>query len=150
MPVFDYRFDVPASLEEVRAYHHDTAALKRLTPPPVIVQLHDIEPMAEGSISRFTLWMGPLPIRWTAVHRNVDPNGFTDIQTDGPAKKWEHTHTFTAKSENLTEVHEHIEYEHLPGSRGWLTRVLFSPLNLNSMFAYRRWRTRRDLARRGT
>ena len=148
MPVFDYRFTVPASLEAVRGFHRDTSALKTLTPPPTIVQLHSIEPMAEGSVSRFTLWVGPLPLRWTAVHRNVSDHGFTDIQQEGPAAKWEHTHTFTQLDNNQTEIHEHIEYEHKQGFWGIVTRLLFSTPNLWFMFGYRRWITRRKLARR--
>ena len=148
MPVFDYRFTVPASLEAVRGFHRDTSALKTLTPPPTIVQLHSIEPMAEGSVSRFTLWVGPLPLKWTAVHRNVSDHGFTDIQQEGPAAKWEHTHTFTQLDNNQTEIHEHIEYEHKQGFWGIVTRLLFSTPNLWFMFGYRRWITRRKLARR--
>ena len=148
MPVFDYRFTVPAGLEAVRSFHRDTSALKTLTPPPPIVQLHAIEPMAEGSVSRFTLWVGPLPLKWTAVHRNVSDHGFTDIQAEGPAAKWEHTHTFTQLDNNQTEIHEHIEYEHKRGFWGIVTRLLFSKPNLWFMFGYRRWITRRKLARR--
>jgi ligand-binding SRPBCC domain-containing protein len=148
MPVFDYRFIVPAGLEAVRDFHRDTSALKTLTPPPTIVQLHSIEPMAEGSISRFTLWVGPLPLKWTAVHRNVSDRGFTDIQAEGPAAKWEHTHTFTRLDDSHTEIHEHIEYAHKRGLWGLVTRLLFSKPNLWFMFGYRRWITRRRLARR--
>lgn len=143
MPIFDFSFRVPASLEAVRQFHHDTSALKRLTPPPTIVQLHEIEPLAEGSVSRFTLWVGPIPLHWTAQHRNVTDHGFTDIQVKGPAQKWEHTHTFVPLDEKQTEIREHIEYEHFPGSRGLLTRVLFAKPNLYFMFSYRRWVTRR-------
>ena len=32
MPVFDYSFTVDAPLEAVRDFHHDTSALKKLTP----------------------------------------------------------------------------------------------------------------------
>ena len=148
MPVFDFHFTVAAPREAVRDFHRDTSALKRLTPPPTIVQLHEIEPLAEGSVSRFTLWVGPLPLRWTAVHKNVGDHGFTDILADGPAKKWEHTHTFTAAAEDLTEVSEHIEYEHKPGFWGLVTRVLFARPNLYLMFTYRKWMTRRYLRRR--
>lgn len=147
MPVFDYRFTVPAGLEAVRDFHRDTSALKTLTPPPTIVQLHSIEPMAEGSVSRFTLWVGPLPLKWTAVHRNVSDRGFTDIQAEGPAAKWEHTHTFTPLDEEHTEIHEHIEYAHKRGLWGLVTRLLFSKPNLWFMFGYRSWITRRRLAR---
>lgn len=146
MPTFDYRFTVNASLKEVRAFHSETQALKRLTPPPSFIQLHEIEPLAEGSVSQFTIWAGPLPLRWTAVHRDVSEHGFTDVQTAGPARKWEHTHTFRPIGDRQTEIHEHIEYEHHPGLRGVLTRILFSPPNLHAMFAYRRWVTRRSLA----
>lgn len=145
MPVFDFRFSVSASLEAVRDYHRDTSALKRLTPPPTIVQLHEIEPLAEGSKSRFTLWVGPLPLHWTAVHRDVSDEGFTDVQTEGPAKKWEHTHRFRALAANATEVHEHIEFEHKSGFWGMVTRVLFARPNLYAMFTYRKIRTRADL-----
>ena len=142
MPVFDYRFTVQASIEAIRDFHHDTSALKRLTPPPTIVQLHDIEPLGEGSTSKFTLWVGPLPLRWTAVHRDVSENGFTDVQAEGPAKRWEHTHTFVPVSETATELREHIEYEHKTGFWGIVTRVLFAKPNLYFMFTYRKFATR--------
>lgn len=142
MPIFDYSFTVPAPLQAVRDFHHDTSALKRLTPPPTIVQLHSIEPLGEGSVSRFTLWVGPLPLRWTAVHRDVSPSGFTDIQAEGPAVKWEHTHTFTAVSPTVTRIDEHIEYEHKRGLWGLVTRLLFSKPNLYFMFTFRKLATR--------
>lgn len=147
MPVFDYRFEVNASLEAVCAFHHDTSALKILTPPPTIVQLHKIEPLAEGSVSRFTLWVGPLPLHWTALHRDVSERGFTDVQVEGPAAKWEHTHRFTPLPHGGTEIHEHIEYEHKSGFWGLMTRLLFARPNLWLMFAYRRAVTRRHLRR---
>ena len=149
MPVFDYAFTVDAPLAAVRDFHRDTSALKRLTPPPTIVQLHSIEPLAEGSVSEFTLWVGPLPLRWKAVHRNVSERGFTDVQASGPAAKWEHTHSFVPLTEGRTEIREHIEYEHKRGFWGLVTRVLFSRVSLWFMFGYRRWVTRRALAPRG-
>jgi ligand-binding SRPBCC domain-containing protein len=147
MPVFDYAFTVDAPVATVRDFHHDTSALKRLTPPPTIVQLHAIEPLGEGSVSTFTLWVGPLPLRWRAVHRNVTDRGFTDVQASGPAAKWEHTHSFVPLADGTTEIREHIEFEHKRGFWGLVTRVLFSRPNLLLMFAYRAWITRRCLAR---
>ena len=142
MPTFDYSFTVNAPLSAVQAFHSDTSALKRLTPPPTIVQLHSIEPLAEGSVSKFTLWVGPLPLRWTAVHRNVSPRGFTDVQAAGPAARWEHTHTFTPLDADTTRIDEHIEFEHKPGFWGMVTRLLFSRPNLLLMFTYRKLATR--------
>lgn len=142
MPTFNYRFTVPASLEAVREFHRDTSALKRLTPPPTIVQLRDIEPLGEGSVSRFTLWVGPLPLKWTATHRDVSDRGFTDVQTSGPAQRWEHTHTFTPLTPESTEISEHVEYEHRSGLWGLVTRILFARPNLYLMFSYRKLATR--------
>lgn len=149
MPVFEYRFLVDAPLEAVREFHRDTRALRRLTPPPTWVQLHEIEPLGEGSVSKFTLWIGPLPLRWTAVHRDVSASGFTDVQAEGPALRWEHTHRFREVAPGRTEIHEHVEYEHRAGRQGWLTRALFAQPNLRAMFAYRKWSTRWHLRRAG-
>jgi ligand-binding SRPBCC domain-containing protein len=147
MPTFDFRFLVEASLPAVREFHHDTRALKRLTPPPTLVQLHEVEPLGEGSVSRFTLWVGPLPLRWRAVHRDVSQTGFTDIQAEGPARRWEHTHRFTAITPQLTEIHEHIEFEHKSGFWGVVTRMLFAYPNLWLMFTWRKFVTRFFLRR---
>jgi ligand-binding SRPBCC domain-containing protein len=142
MPVFDFSFRVDAPVAAVRDFHHDTRALRRLTPPPTFVQLHSIEPLGEGSVSRFTLWVGPLPLPWKAVHRNVSDRGFTDVQAEGPAARWEHTHSFVPLADGATEVREHIEFEHKPGLRGLVTRVLFARPNLWAMFTYRKLVTR--------
>ncbi len=149
MPVFDFRFTVAAPLEAVQEFHADTRALKRLTPPPTIVQLHSIEPMAEGSVSLFTLWVGPLPLKWRAVHRDVTELGFTDVQESGPAKKWEHTHTFKELTPGSTEIHEHIEYEHKSGFWGIVTRLLFNKPSLYITFTYRKLATRWFLRKAG-
>lgn len=146
MSVFDYRFTVRAPLSAVAVFHWDPRTIKKLTPPPLILSVQKIEPMAEGSVSRFTLWMGPIPVRWVAVHSDVDlTRGFTDTQAEGPMKKWVHTHRFTALEPELTEVHEHIEYEHHAGVRGAGTRVMFNGPALRSLFAIRSAITRRAL-----
>ena len=73
MPTFDFRFTIEAPLADVAAFHNDTRVLKRLTPPPILVQLHTFEPLGQVSIAEFTLWLGPLPGRWVAVQSQVDP-----------------------------------------------------------------------------
>ena len=145
MPVFDYIFTVAAPLTAVAAFHHDTRVLKRLTPPPLIIQVHKFEPMAEGSIGEFTLWVGPIPLHWTAVHSNVSERGFTDRQELGPLKFWQHTHRFTAMSPTATQIHEHIEYSYPAGLGSLFTRLLFNNLGLTMMFTARKSITRRAL-----
>ena len=55
------------------------------------------------------------------------------------------THTFTPIGPDRTRIQEHIEYEHVGGVAGLLTRFLFAKLNLYFMFCYRRWVTRSSL-----
>jgi ligand-binding SRPBCC domain-containing protein len=146
MPVLDHAFTVRAPLSAVAEFHRKMSVLKTLTPPPLIIQLHKVEPLAENSISEFTMWFGPLPVKWTALHFNVHPlNGFTDIQTSGPLKSWKHVHHFTAEGERLTRVNDHIEYEHHDGLRGLFTRLAFPLFGLRLVWAHRAFVTRRAL-----
>lgn len=146
MATFDYTFEVAAPLEAVSRFHKDTSVLKKLTPPPLIVQIHQYEPLAERSRADFTLWFGPLPVHWQAIHSNVGPQGFTDTQVRGPLKSWRHTHRFEAIDEDTTVISEHIEYEHDSGLRGLLSRLLFSRWGLEFLFTARKLITRRSVA----
>ncbi len=144
MRTFSHRFRVKASLNQVTAFHSDTRALKMLTPPPMIVSFNNVEPLSEGSLSDFTIWLGPIPIRWVAEHQDIHQCGFRDIQVRGPFQVWEHTHTFTPLTENYTEVLDEIQGEpsrHL--FQGILSRFMW--LNLPFLFGYRAWRTKRAL-----
>ncbi len=144
MAIFETSFSVSAPLAAVAAFHRGTEALKILTPPPVFVQLHRVEPLAEGSRSEFSMWFGPFPIRWIAIHSQVDPlHGFTDTQVSGPMAAWQHTHRFEALGASLTRIDERIEYSYPPGWQGLFARILFNPLGLRLMFAYRAYITRR-------
>jgi len=146
---FTFECTLPVPLGRVAALHQDARALRWLTPPPIRVQLHHVEPLAEGSRAEFTLWLGPLPVRWQAVHSCVDPlRGFTDTQRRGPLQWWQHTHAFGALDKYTTWVRERVEYAHYPGWRGLLSRLLFNPLSLRLLFAYRRRAMRRALRNR--
>lgn len=144
MKQFTHRTRVKAPLATVAAFHHDSRALKRLTPPPVYVQLHRVEPLGENSIADFTLWMGPLPVRWVAVHTEVDPQtGFVDRQVRGPYAYWVHRHSFEPQDAGTTDVIDEIQAEFGEGFWGLLSRFMW--LNLSLMFAYRGWVTRRAI-----
>lgn len=143
MPIFDHHFTVNAPLKRVAAFHRSTDILPRLTPPPLIMQVHRFEPLAEGSTADFTLWFGPIPIHWVAVHTEVNfPYSFLDTQQEGPLKVWQHTHRFTPIGDMLTRVSDHIEYEHYPGPKGMLSRLLFPKAGLLALFKYRKAVTR--------
>jgi ligand-binding SRPBCC domain-containing protein len=143
VPTFHHEFTVRASLPKVAAFHQHTEALKRLTPPPMWVQLHRADPLAEGAIAEFTLWLGPIPIRWTAVHHHITANSFTDTQTKGPLRAWHHTHTFTTIDASTTRITDHIDYQYAVGLGGLFSRLLFGALPLRALFFYRQLITRR-------
>ncbi len=142
MPRFQHRFIAHAPLSIVAEFHRDSRALRLLTPPPIWVQFHQVEPLAEGSVADFTMWFGPLPVRWTAVHTQVTPNGFIDSQKRGPFKRWIHQHSFRELDNDKTEVVDEIEAE--PGNL--ISRFMW--LTLPVLFAYRGWRTRQALRQR--
>jgi ligand-binding SRPBCC domain-containing protein len=143
MPEYSHEFIVNAPIERVAQFHHDTRALKWLSPPPILVQFHRVDPLGEGSIAEFTLWLGPLPIRWKALHEGVTPGlGFSDIQVKGPFKSWKHRHDFAQLDDGHTRVTDTIEAEH-SNHLIWslVSRLMW--LNLPILFAYRAWQTRR-------
>jgi ligand-binding SRPBCC domain-containing protein len=148
MPTFDYSFTVDAPKAEVAAFHSDTGALKILTPPPIVVQLHHYEPLGEGSTAYFTLWFGPLPVHWKAVHTDVGEDGFTDTQVRGPLRRWRHTHRFSAVSDGVTLVSEHIDYEYDAGIKGLLSRLMYSKASLYLFFTARKLITRKKIGER--
>jgi len=147
MPEFAHSFTVEAPVEAVADFHRDTRVLKQLTPLPIIARIHRFEPLADGSRAEFTLWFGPLPLRWEAVHSDVGPYGFTDTQVRGPLRAWQHRHRFTALGPARTRVDDHIIYSHHRGARGVLSRLLFARPGLLYLFTARRWLTRRGVAR---
>lgn len=145
MKTFSNTFKVKAPIQVVAEFHSNTTALKQLTPFPVVVQIHHLEPLAEGSMAEFTMWFGPFPVRWVAQHVQVDAlNGFTDVQIAGPMLIWEHTHSFRAISNQETEVRDYIEYAHRPGLKHYWTRLLYAPVMLRMLFLYRSFVTKRS------
>ncbi len=143
---FKFTISVRAPLPAVANFYPDARALQRLTPPPASVQFRRVKPLGEGSIADFTLWFGLWPVRWVAVHSNVDSlHGFTDTQRIGPMQHWQHTHHFESVGKGTTRVTESVVYAYQPGWRGLLGPVLFNRLTLRLLFYYRGLVTRHAL-----
>jgi len=141
MKIYRHSFTVNAPLLAVAEFHKDTHALRQLTPPPLIVQFNNVEPLREGSLADFTMWAGPVPVRWVAVHSHVtEQNGFVDSQNRGPFRSWRHHHYFRAVNAQATEVVDKIEAEY----GNMISRFMW--LNLPVLFAYRAWRTKAALS----
>ncbi|MCY4538992.1 MAG: SRPBCC family protein [Chloroflexi bacterium] len=134
---------IRTSLDRLTRFHEDPRALAKLTPPPIIMQLHSDarRSITEGEIE-FTLWLGPLPIRWIARHEpGPSPHSFADLQIKGPMAYWRHEHIFTEKPGGV-ELTDRIILAHRSGLAGRLTRLFFDGLPLRLLFAYRHRRTR--------
>lgn len=142
MPRFHHSAEVRATVEEVKAFHDDPANLRRLTPIPI--RIHRYEWSGPTGLVDFTVWFGPLPVRWEEV-LETHANGFIDRQVKGPLRSWEHTHSFANVRPGMTRIDDDIEYAYQPGWRGWVSRLAFAPPALRVLFTYRIWRTRRAL-----
>ena len=144
---FNNKFQVRAPIQRVAEFHNSTMALNLLTPPPMFVRFNHIEPLGEGSRSDFTLWFGPIPIHWIAVHSDVHPiNGFTDTQITGPFQTWVHRHSFKPLADDLTEIIDEIEGQ--PSDHffwGLVSRFMW--LTLPILFSYRARQTRMAVER---
>lgn len=147
--IFRRRFEVAAPLAAVEAFHAGPAGLVALTPPPLIFRFAapPPDPLRPGDELAFTLWAGPLPVRWRARIEALDGPGFQDRQLAGPFDSWVHRHRFRALGDpetGPTEVDDEIEAR-LRRHPLWGPVGLKMWLGLPGLFAYRRWKTRRLL-----
>lgn len=146
---YRHTFRVNAPLLEVADFHARSASMGEITPPPVIVCLHRApEILREGDQMDFTLWLGPLPVRWLASIENTSPNGFVDRQIEGPFSRWEHRHNFLPIDDSQTEIIDEISFA-IKNHPVWGIVGLGMGISLPLLFAFRAWKTRRLLASRG-
>ena len=142
---FKHTFRVKASLADVAEFHSRAASMPAITPPPMIVQVHRAPArLGSGDEMDFTLWAGPIPLRWVARIDDASQAGFTDRQLRGPFANWVHRHGFVRVSDAETDVVDDVEVELSPKA---LRRALGAAMwiGLPLLFAYRGWRTRRLL-----
>lgn len=145
-----HRFVVAAPLEAVREFHTRSASMGAITPPPVIAQVHRAPAvLREGDEMEFTLWLGPLPLRWLARIDQVTPTGFLDRMLKGPFRRWDHQHTYVPIDANRSEVIDSLDIE-LSANPLWRLVGRGMVLNLPILFAYRGWKTRRLLEQHST
>jgi len=90
------------------------------------------------------MWLGPFPIHWKARIEAVSPNGFTDHQVSGPFAEWVHRHNFEVVDEHTTDVVDEIALRLRSHPLWWLVGMGMR-LGLPILFAYRAWKTRRNL-----
>jgi uncharacterized protein (TIGR01777 family) len=149
MTVFLHSSRMPAPVEDLAAWHFRDGALDRLLPPWQKVRVvGTFGGVAEGSIAELELSIGGIPIRWRAVHEDVDPErGFRDRQVQGPFASWVHDHRFMPEPEGHSLLEDRIEYAIRFGPVGRLLAGAKVRADLDRTFAFRHDRLRHDLRR---
>ncbi len=150
MPTQVFESVMPASSEELFAWHARQGAFARLCPPWQSIEIVEPAPLENGSRVRLRMKKGPLWLRWVAEHRDVAPGrGFVDFQAAGPFSRWVHHHEFEER-DGASTLRDRIDYK-LPG--GALGRAFGGPQvrrDLATTFAFRHETTARDLRRHAT
>ena len=142
---YRHQFRVRAPLARVTEFHSRTASLALLAPPPMVVRMRRAPAVQrEGDEVDFTMWLGPLPIRWIARIDSVSETSFVDRLLRGPFREWLHRHTFTPIDAGTTAVIDEVQAT-LKAHGLWGTVGLMMWLALPLLFAYRGWQTRRVL-----
>ncbi len=145
---YKHRFRVKAPLAEVAEFHSQSASMGDITPPPAVVKVHQAPTrLDDGDEMDFTIWLGPLPVRWKARIEDVSATGFVDRQLEGPFRCWTHRHVFKSIDEQTTEVVDEIEFKLAKHPVRGIMGLGMS-LSLPFLFAYRGWKTRRLLKNR--
>jgi ligand-binding SRPBCC domain-containing protein len=142
---YAHRFRVKASLDQVVDFHRHAGSMAAITPFPIKAVIHAAPTVLTNDDEMdFTLWMGPLPIRWLARIEQSTPTSFVDRQLRGPHKEWVHRHTFSSLPDGTVEVLDEVEVKL---ANQWFWRVLGFTMwiNLPILFAFRSWKTRQLL-----
>jgi len=153
---------IAAPLSSVFAFFADPRNLSRIMPPSqgaTLVQLKLVPPrfpadQVPAGVERmagigteivFKFRAIPyLPVheRWTALITDFSLNQyFRDVQKQGPFRRWEHTHSFEAKTIDGREgtlIGDVVEYEVRFGVIGRMLERLFFQRMLRTMFEYRK------------
>ena len=140
--VFEHSSIMKTSMEKMIDFH-ENASPATLTPPPIFMKITEDNrtSMTKGDL-KFTMWFGPVPIKWHAQHQEGPTKySFADLMLEGPLAYWRHEHIFEAVDGGVM-LTDRITITHPLGWKGWLTRLFFDGPALRFLFMYRHLRTR--------
>lgn len=150
MPEFIHRSLMPASAEELFAWHSRPGAFERLVPPWERLEIRrPVRSLANGDRAEVLMRIGPFRQRWIAEHHALpDGIGFRDVQLTGPFAKWEHTHRMTSADAGNSSswLEDHIHYDVPFGTIGRALVGRHIRQSVERTFAYRHRVTAADLA----
>lgn len=137
---------VPATVEEVFAFHERPDAFELLQPPWDRVEI--LQPpasLAVGTQVKLRSKVGPLWVSIVAEHVAYEKNRrFEDIMVEGPFAKWHHQHLFFPHEAGC-RLRDEIDYEPPLGLLGRLVAPVAIRPRLTKMFDFRHAVTLREV-----
>jgi len=135
---------VSRPVDEVFAFFSDAKNLERLTPPHLSFKVlsQSTEKLQEGTRIDYKLQLHGISFHWQSLIHDWQPmTSFSDTQTRGPYKKWDHTHTFI-EQDGGTLIRDHAWYRLPFGVPGDAVAYPFVKKDLEKIFGYRHARVR--------
>ena len=130
---------IRSSLEKAFAWHANTGAIARLTPPwaPLKMISKTGTGIKKGVKVKFKIKIFTIPMIWESEHVGYEKNRFfKDRQIRGPFTKWVHTHKFIPDGNNRFIMEDHIEFK-LPFGILSYPFYKFAKKEFKRMFDYR-------------
>lgn len=139
---------IEAPVDAVWQWHTRPGAFERLTPPWEEARvLERTSGLENGGRVVLEVKLGPVPLRWVAVYRDVVPGSqFVDVQEEGPFSSWVHEHEMTADGAGATLMHDCITCVPPLGGAGARLSVPMLRDRLERMLRYRHATLAADLA----
>jgi ligand-binding SRPBCC domain-containing protein len=130
----------PVSAEHLFAWHAETDALERLTPPweqvRVIRRTGTIREI--GSRVEILVRIGPFWQMWISEHTACEEGRmFRDSQIKGPFALWRHTHNFKPDGPSACYLEDRVEYALPLGALGRIVAGPFVRRKIERLFSYR-------------
>lgn len=140
---------LPASVEEVFAFHERADAFALLQPPwertEILVPPRSLD---VGTRVELRTRIGPVWITIVAEHVAYEKNAlFEDVMLRGPFARWHHRHLFFAHEDGC-RLRDEIDYAPPLGLLGRLVDPVLVRPRLRRLFAYRHEVTRREVEKR--
>ena len=130
---------IPRPIEEVFAFFKDVRHLEVSTPPWLHFQIVTPQPihLQVGTEIEYQLAWRFIRFRWkTAIRQWQPPDFFVDVQSRGPYRLWEHTHSFRSEQAG-TRMVDSVRYQLPLGILGRIAHRLRVRHDLDRIFDYR-------------
>jgi ligand-binding SRPBCC domain-containing protein len=136
--LFERSVTLPATPEEVYAFHEDPRNIVKISPPPLRVERVECAvPARSGEEFRLRVSQFGLPMEWVGFWEEAEPHSrLVDGARKSPFLHWRHHHLFAATPEG-TLMTDRVEYALPFGALGrFLDRTVMRAV-FSAMFAAR-------------